>query len=374
MATPSFSKSSLLHPLALNSSRHWRTLRRESGGIEPAFRKKAALISLISPLWSPLRFAENLLYGDAVSRTAIEPQPLFVLGHWRTGTTHLHNVLSQDPQFSFVSTFHTILPGAFLLGRGPIQPLLAAAMPEKRPMDNVRMGPELPQEEEMAMCNITPYSFYVGWYFPRRMPELFRRYVLFEDTDPREVQAWQQAYQTLLRKAMYLNPGRRLVLKSPTNTGRIPQLLELFPDAKFIHIHRDPYRVYKSTVLLHQRVFESVALQSISREEIERNVLDFFKRLTEKYYADRDLIPKGNLVEIAYEDLVADGMGTLESIYAALGFPHWPEAAPHFKTYLDSQAGYEGNVFRMDQPTIDRIESAWGALIERWGYARPQVV
>lgn len=373
MATPSFSKSALLHPLALNSFRHWRTLYRESGGIDRSGSARIWAITLISLLWSPIRLAEKLLYGAALKRVRIEPQPLFILGHWRTGTTHLHNLLSKDPELSFVSTFHTIVPGAFLLGRRPIQPLLAAAMPKTRPMDNVPLGPELPQEEEMAMCNVTPHSFYVGWYFPKRLKELFARYVLFEGLTAAELQEWEGAYLNLLRKAMYLNPGRRLVLKSPTNTGRIPQLLELFPDAKFIHIHRNPYRVYKSTLLLHQRVFESVGLQEVSSEEIERNVLDFFKRLTEKYYTDRALIPEGNLIEIAYEDLIADGMGTLEAIYGKLGLDGWEQARPSFQAYLDSQSGYEGNTFRMDRATVERIDAEWGDVITRWNYPRPEI-
>lgn len=373
MGAPAVSNSVLFHPLAMNPYSHWRQLYLESGGIDPRHKNRARLINCLSPLWAPMRWAEDALYAKAVSRTLLDPPPLFILGHWRSGTTHLHNLLSQDPAMGFVTTFHTIVPASFLLGRYLLQPLIARTMPRKRPMDNVALGPELPQEEEMGMANISPHSFYVGWYFPDRMPELFRRYVLFEGLSPQDEQEWKVAYRGLLQKAAYVNPGKRLVLKSPTNTGRIPQLLELFPDAKFLYIHRDPFRVFKSTVHLHQKTCELVGFQHPPLAEVERNVLDFQRRLAEKYEADKARIPKGNLAEISYEDLSNAGLATIEKVYDTLSLPGWKAARDRFSSYLDSQADYEKNVFRMDRDTVERIETECHEELERWGYARPEI-
>jgi hypothetical protein len=363
----------VFHPLAMNSFALWRKLYRDSGGIDPRHKMRAWLINLLSPVWAPLRLAEEALYGRALERMTLDPAPLFLLGHWRSGTTHLHNLFSQDPALGFVTTFQTLAPESFILGRHVLQPLIARTMPKKRPMDNLPLGAGLPQEEEMAMCNLVPYSFYVGWYFPERMPELFSRYVLFEGTPENEVREWKAAYVKLLKKAAYVNPGKRLVLKSPTNTGRIPQLLELFPNAKFVHIRRDPYRVYKSTVHLHQKTCDLVGFQHPPRDVVERNVLDFFKRLTQKYETDKGMIPQGNLVEIAYEDLIAEPMTTMAGVYAGLGLEHWEAARPHFDAYLASQAGYERNKFQMDRATIEKVERELNVAIRLGGYHRPEV-
>lgn len=371
MGAPAVSRSLLFHPLAMNSHRHWRQLYRESGGIDPSHAMRAHLINLLSILWAPLRRAEDLCYSTALERTEITTPPLFVLGHWRTGTTHLHNLLCQDPATCYVNTFQTLLPDSFLVGRHTVQSLIARSMPKKRHMDNVSLGADLPQEEEMAMANISPHSFYVGLYFPNRMPELFTRYVLFEGLTPREHAEWKQAYLSLLKKVAYVNPGKRLVLKSPTNTGRIPQLLELFPDAKFIYLHRDPFRVFKSTMHLFETTFDLVGFQHPPKEQIERYVHDFFPRLVEKYETDKALIPKGNLVEIPYDTLSGDALRTLASAYESLSLPGWDAAKPHIAAYLDSQAGYEKNVFRMDRATVERIEANWGAELQRHAYERP---
>lgn len=372
MGAPAISKSLVFHPLAMNSRAHWRRLHEASGGIAPQHAMRAQVINLLSPLWGPLRWLESACYGRALARTRIEPAPLFILGHWRTGTTHLHNVLSQDPGLGFVTTFQTLVPSTFLIGRYLLQPLISRSMPKKRPMDNVSLGAELPQEEEMAMANFSEHSFYVGWYFPERMPELFSRYVLFEGIESGALSEWKAEYVSLLKKAAYVNPGKRLVLKSPTNTGRIPQLLELFPDAKFLYIHRDPYRVFKSTVHLHQKTCEMVGFQHPGKEEVEQKVLEFQRRLFEKYEADKGRIPTGNLCEISYDDLSHRGMETLEGVYRDLDLPGWEAARPRMAAYLQSQADYEKNVFRMDHATVARIETALAGELHLRGYGRPE--
>jgi hypothetical protein len=363
----------IFHPLAMNSFRHWITLLRESGGIAPRHWPRAALITVASPLWGPLRWAERLRYGGRLDRMELRQAPLFVVGHWRTGTTHLHNLLSHDPQFGFVSTFQTLAPSSFLLGRHTLRPLVARSMPKTRPMDNMALSADLPQEEEFAMCNVTPHSFYVGWYFPRRIRELFDKYVIFRDADPDMVREWERHYLELLKKATLQCGGRRLVLKNPANTGRIPQLLHLFPDAKFLHIRRNPYAVYKSTVNLHRSTYATIGFQDVTTAEIEENVLHMHAALTRRYFETRDLIPPGNLVEIAYEDLEARPLAVLEEAYGRLGLPGWQEARPAVAAYLATQAAYEKNRFTMRARDIARVEEHLRFALDAWGYERPEV-
>ena len=364
----------MFHPLALNSSRHWRRLRAESGGIDPSCKLRARIVSGFSPMWAPLRFLERTFVDSRLSADAIEQPPVFLLGHWRTGTTHLHNLFAQDPALGYMTTFQTVAPDTFFVGRHTLRPLMQLAMPSKRPMDNVPITTLSPQEEEFAMCNVTPHSFYVGLYFPRRMPELFRKYVLFEGVSETERSEWEHAYLTQLRKASIAAGGRRLVLKNPANTGRIAELLRLFPNAKFVHIHRDPFSVYRSTIHLYRKTFELIGLQRLSDEELERNVLSFYRELMRKYLEDRALIPEGNLVEVGFQELVDDGMGVMARIYESLGLPGFEEASPAMAQYLASQSGYKKNQFAMDGSLVDLIEQEWGFALNEWGYRRPRTL
>jgi hypothetical protein len=133
-----------------------------------------------------------------------------------------------------------------------------------------------PQEEEMAMGNMSPYSLYHLWSFPQNSREYFDRYALFKDVTPDMVENWKDNYLEVLKTATYNMSGRRPVIKNPANTGRIPILLSLFPHAKFIFLHRNPYEVFLSTRNLYKKTLPHSQLQEISDEEIDANILSFY--------------------------------------------------------------------------------------------------
>lgn len=359
------------HPLVLNSSRHWWRLVRSSGGIDRRYRSRAWQITMLSPLTAPFRLAEQAYYWRNVRAVEMPHDPIFVIGHWRTGTTYLHNLLAQDPALGVVPTFQTLAPDSFLIGNATLKPLIAFIMPRKRHTDNVPLAADSPQEEEFALCNLCPYSLYAGWYFPRRMPELFRKYVLFRDVPAKEVDDWKRVYIKLLKKACYNAQGRRLVLKNPANTGRVPILLEMFPNAKFVHIYRDPYVVYKSTQLLHKSTLDMIALQDIGDAEIRDNVLMFFKEMVGGYFTDKDRIPPGNLVDVRYEDLEQQPLQEMERIYKTLGLPGFAETRSRAAAYLEKLGTYKKNKFTLSRQDIDRVNTHWRFALDAWGYDEP---
>lgn len=371
MASESINADSIFHPLAMNRFRHWRQVRAVGGAMDARHWLRAGIINGCSPLWAPMRGLESRCYGHVVRDTAIAETPLFVLGHWRTGTTHLHNLICQDPQFAYVTTFQTLAPEMFLIGRHTLRPLIARAMPAKRPMDNMALGPDLPQEEEFAMCNITLHSFYVAFYFSRLLPEFFQKYVLFKGISETERDAWQAAYLGVLRKATLHGNGRPLALKNPTNTGRIPELLRLFPNARFVHIHRDPFRVIPSTIHLLRNIVDTIGFQDLDDAAIEDHVLHFHQALTAKYLADRLLIPPGQLAEVAFEDLTQAPVATIGEVYAQLDLGGWDRAETPITAYAARHANYERNRFELSRRLQQRIEDHCGAAIDAWGYKAP---
>jgi hypothetical protein len=339
--------------------------------VDEAFIPRAILVSLISFLTAPLRLLERLHYGWQVKRSRISDPPIFIIGHWRSGTTHLHNLLCQDENLIGVSTLQTIAPEMYFIGDKTIKSIAERILPPTRLMDNMAWSMDSPQEEEFAIANMSPYSFYHHWTFPRKARYYFEKYALFNEVPKKVIAKWKEIYVSILTKAGLHKGGKRLVIKNPTNTGRIKVLLELFPRAKFIHIYRDPYRVYLSTKHLYRRTLPITQLQEISDAETEDNILLFYKELMQRYLADKELIPPENLVEVKFETLEEKPLEELERIYKHLALPGFKEAKPVFQSYLDARADYQKNQYDgLDKDLIAKVNQHWGFAIETWGYQK----
>ncbi|HWU88070.1 MAG TPA: sulfotransferase [Kofleriaceae bacterium] len=360
-------KKNPLHPFLGVDLSDWLGLLIRHGGVgrhalAPALQISAFSSALILPkLW------ERARYDRAIAATEVRHPPLFVLGHWRSGTTFLHNLLSQDPQLGYLSAIQSAFPNLFLT----FEPLLSQLLPERRRlMDNVRMSASVPSEEEIAMAVMAPGSFWHGYYFTDSMDEYFDRYVMFEGLDADLLSEWKHAYLWLIKKLTLRYGGKRLVLKNPANTARVRMLLELFPDARFVHIYRDPYDVYLSRMSQFESAVKWKALHRISREQWEERCFRYYRALMDRLIEETPDIPPGRYTELSFESLRSDPLNKLESIYRDLSLPGWAEASPHFERHLSGVRDYEQNRYQMDPALARRIESEWGAYIDRWEYPR----
>ena len=253
-----FEKTSYLkldsQPLAGTTFSNWmRILRENHFNISWPFIPKALYVSLMTILLTPLRMKENKFWNNQRKDTKIHP-PIFIIGHWRSGTTFMHYLMGNDPNLAYVSTMETLAPNVFLSGDAFLHKYMKERLPTKRPMDNLELHADLPYEDEYAIANINPYSFYHGWYFPKNLIRYFEKYVLFQDVNKKVVEKWGRDYEYFLQKISYKKPEKRILLKSLVNTAKIKHLLDLFPDAQFIHIYRNPYNVYKSTWKLYKSI------------------------------------------------------------------------------------------------------------------------
>ncbi|MFN7954265.1 MAG: sulfotransferase [bacterium] len=361
------------HPVALGSFRSWIRLVRTAETIDPELWPRVAAVGLTTLATSPLRFAERLRFGASVAASTPHPEPLFVLGHWRTGTTHLLNLLAQDEQFGCVSTFQAMVPGFCLIAARHGKPWLERTLARSHPtreIDNMPLALDAPQEEAFALANVTPGASLHVFTLPRQGLSIFARYGLLEGLAPRERREWIDAYLGVLRKATYAARGRRLVLKDPSNTGRISTLLELFPRARFVHIVRDPHRVLPSTLGIYRVVLAKAALQRVSEAEIEELVLAIYDRLMRKYLAERASIPPGQLTEVRYEELEARPLEELARVYGELGLAGFEAALPRFRAYLDGIGEFRKNEYRVDAAVAEQVSRRWGFALEEWNYPR----
>lgn len=357
------------HPWVL-----WRMFRRR--GVDRPYRARAARVLLLSLAGVPFATLERMVWQRRVCAHRLPSPPVFILGHWRTGTTHLHHLMSQDPAFAVLTYFQVYFQNCALLNLGLHRRLLQLALPKRRPMDEMALGVDLPAEEEFAIACLDDVGIINGMWFPRELPSYLRETVLFQGPDgAADLPArrrWQEAYSRVVAKASIAGGGRPLLLKNPANTGRVAALLELYPGARFVHIYRNPYQVFPSTVVLYQKLMEQGTMHRISREQIEELVLDVYTQMMDRFDAECSSIPAGQLVEVRFEDLEQKPLAILASIYEGLGLPGFEAARPRFEAYVDGQRSYRKNAHAFDQAIVRRVEQRWGAAVRRWGYAPPE--
>jgi omega-hydroxy-beta-dihydromenaquinone-9 sulfotransferase len=342
-------------------ARRWMAALREDRP-HLAYAHRVAQITLLS------------LYNSALARlgpredlTAVRiERPLFVLGHWRSGTTWLHHLLAQDPERWAPTTFEVVNPTTFSHTHRLNTRLFAGLLPAKRVQDDVPLGFDLPEEDEYAIALLCGMSPYFGRTFPERV-EHYERYLTLRDCTDGERDGFRRAMTAFLGRLTAAH-GRPLVLKSPAHTARVRWLLEWFPDARFVHVVRDPYAVFASTRHLYDTVDWYWCLQQRSANE-DDTILRQYQLLHQAWFEDRGRIPAGRLAEIRYEDLAADPMGTLGAAYAALDLPGWERAAPRIAALAAARRGHRNNRFApLSEADRARVRAAAAASFDAWGY------
>jgi omega-hydroxy-beta-dihydromenaquinone-9 sulfotransferase len=343
-----------------------RLLRDNRFAVDSPYWGRAAMITCASLQNSFFRAWERWRYDAAIGPIEPEP-PLFVLGIWRSGTTHLHNLLARDARLAYPDFFDVFYPHTFLstawLNRG----LLARFLPERRPQDNVRMAVGEPQEDEFALNCLTQLSWVLLWTLPRNASR-YERFLTFRSASRSDVARWQQALRWFVQKLTY-KYRRPLVLKSPAHTGRIKLLLEIFPDARFVHIHRNPYHVFQSSLHSALKAIPWWTLQRPDHTGLEERTLRQYEEIYQAYFEERGLIPAGRLHEIRYEALESNALDELRKLYEALQLGDFAPAEPALRQYLASISDYQKNRFAPLAPVWkEQVARRCGRCFEEWGY------
>lgn len=314
-----------------------------------------------------LSLVQRLVYGKRVGNTRLEP-PVFVIGHWRSGTTLLHELLALDPQFSWPTTFQCFVPSHFLVSSPFLRPLVRVLMPKRRPMDSMPAGVDLPQEDEFALAALGAPSPYLYLAFCHEAPPHLDMLNL-DGASPQDVEKLHSAMTRFYQAVAFRNPGR-LVLKSPTHTGRIAAISRWFPGARFIHISRHPERIVPSTVHLWRSLASVQGFQLPARQvpDFEPYVHQCQKLMYDGYFRDRDLIPENQRLEMRFEDLIESPLENMERIYEAFGFEGFDRAVPQIQRFLASRGNHKSNRIPLSQSQRQGIDLHWNRYMEAFGY------
>ncbi|HVA51738.1 MAG TPA: sulfotransferase [Pirellulales bacterium] len=305
--------------------------------------------------------------GWRANRMPIVDEPIFVVGHWRAGTTLLHELMVLDERHTSPTTYECLVPNHFLLSEDFARRFLKFLLPAHRPMDNMAAGWDRPQEDEFALCNLGLPSPYLTIAFPNHGPQ-YEEYLTLEGLSPEELERWKRILLRFLRQITFRRP-KRIVLKSPPHTCRIKTLLEIFPRARFIHIVRDPYVVYASTCNLWRTLYRKHGLQQPNYEGVEEYVLRTFERMYEKFEADRELIDADCFCEVHYEELVRDPIASMRAIYEKLDLGGFAAVLPALEEYVARTEGYRTNKYEMSDEARQQVALRWASFMWRYGYA-----
>ena len=345
-------------------------LRRHGFAVEPRYFARALCQTLYSGANSALAAYESARHGAAI-RNAVVPPPLFVLGHWRSGTTHLHNLLACDPQFVAPTLHQAFFPRTFLTTRSWLPPLCRRVLPPTRRIDNMELSPDAPWEDEFALNLLTVgLSPLMGWTWTREA-EAYDRYLTMRDASEAERARWSDALRWFAKK-LHIASGKVPVLKSPQHTGRTWLLRQIFPGARFLHIHRHPEQVFQSTRIMLRQGTVMACLQRPREDDVDGRLLATYRTLHDSYFRDVDEIGQRHLVEIGFAELVADPLGTLERAYDQLGIDGFARAAPKMQALLNSRRDYRANEHGpLDSEERRRVAETAAVPAARWGYSFP---
>ena len=341
------------------------------GNVTFRFFPTLLLTLLIVLISTPFQIYEYLYFRNKIRKYRFTKPPVFIVGHWRSGTTHLHNLMCKDPKNGFSTTYHAVFPNN-LKSKWIFKTFMKLNMPEKRPSDNVKLSTNFPQEEEFALSNMSHSSFYHFFYFPSFNDQLYEKYIRFMGISSSEENGFNKKYHELLVKAALNTDKDQLIIKNPVNTGRVKKLLELYPDAKFIHIYRNPIATYLSTVRFFNYLLPTTGLEEYDDNYIIDTIIQNYKKLMNDFFETRSLIPEGNLYEIKFEEFDEGNLLHLKEIYEKLKLDTWDNAEPFFKEYIKAQKHYKKNTYKITKAELDMLLNEWEFAMDKLNYEIPE--
>jgi hypothetical protein len=315
---------------------------------------------------STLGVLQQGLLGRAVSRQALPADPVFVVGHWRCGTTLLHELLALDPRHRCPTTYECFAPHHFLLSDRWLKSCIRFLLPANRWADDMPMQWDLPQEDEFALCNLGIPSPYWTIAFPNEPPQ-FPDYFELDRLSPTAQRHWQQALERFLKQLTWKRPGR-IVLKSPTHTFRLPTLQGMFPQARYIHLVRNPYDVFSSTMRLWKSLYAAQGYQRPTCAGLETHVLDLFCRLHQRLEATRGLIDPHRFCDVRYEDLIHDPVGQLRHVYQQLDLGDFEPLVPAIEAYFRQRTDHRPNRHELAPHEHAAVTQRWLPYLAKYGY------
>jgi hypothetical protein len=330
-----------------------RLLGRNKISFRPATLLRIFFI-LQSSFWSSLfAFIEKIRFTTKINNTKLCGDPVFIVGHWRTGSTFLHQLLSLDPQFTAPTLFQVAIPDSFLTSEKYYRPLFKHLVSKSRPMDQVKLGMDEPQEDEYAIYRLTDYSPIEGVVFPKSK-DYFLLHADRYFPPAREQEKWNSQLLNFYKK-ITLKTNRQIVSKNPFHSYRIDSLAAQFPESRFIHICRHPDAVIPSTIHMWNIVQKQNCLNDNDFSPTAKAAAAVMESLENKVEDQLSRLSPGRIARVRFEDLEAEPEIVLEKIYHRFSWTVSAELRARLKTLYKELQNYQKNRFSLTESQKQEI-------------------
>jgi hypothetical protein len=339
-----------------------------------AFGRLVSRHFLVQMLIGRLRLEELYQQHPEIEDEVIE-RPIIVAGLPRTGTTHLFNLLSQDPTLRWIPYWEGLEPipdpnekpgkdgrdPRIKRGEGTLK-FLEWIMPLFNAMHE--FTPEGPHEEiQLLAMDFTSVLFESSWHIPSYSE-------WYKQADRLPTYAF---LKRCLKALQFLRRNERWLLKTPEHLMNLGPLVETFPDATFVQTHRDPVRI---TASLSVMIAYGARMQQ--RGVDPREVARFWSARTEDFLrasvVDRHRLPASQVVDVHFNEFMADMKGTVRRVLEHAGREYTDATDSAIDRFVaENPRGKHGLVdYRLDDLGID-LEERRRALqfyCERFGVAQ----
>lgn len=312
-------------------------------------------------LFTPFRVIEAILYFFSKKQNV--KQPIFIVGHPRSGTTFFHDALNEMDNVVAPRMIDCLYPYLTKYFQFMLVPILKNVLPETRLMDKMKVAWDSPQEEEFAMALMTRDTSVSFLFAPNKNQKELNPSILLNNE--RVKSRWLKAHLRFAKKIQSLHKGKTLVFKSPSNTARIKELLGIYPDAKFIHIVRNPLDVIPSTIHLYQKILPEFSLQDETKIDVEAYVFDFYAQLMNKYITTKNDLHSSQLVELNYEDFVAQPIDSLIKVFNQLEISM---QVKKLESFFASRKSFSRNEFELEEELKNTIKDRCDFVAKEYGY------
>ena len=188
--------------------------------VDPDFLVKYRRTKLLNRVLHEMARFDRIRYPSLKDKASMEYPPVFIIGHWRSWTSFLHDLLCRVYPAAYTTTYHAAFPNNLFAFKGLIKFFMWVFMPRKRPTDAMKMHPDLPQEEEIALGHERLFSFYYWFYFPREAEQLADEFMyLYDPLSTRSIK-FLQHYREFIRRCQLNTGGEIFISKNPANTAQ----------------------------------------------------------------------------------------------------------------------------------------------------------
>ncbi len=336
------------HVLALAPLDVWVRMLARADGVRPKYWPRLAFVLFTSFVGTAISMHERVLWRVwgwiPMNRARLEqfrPEVIVILGYYRSGTTHLQNLLACDERVLTPRWYQCLAGQGYLLAWSVIRVMLVPFLGRTRPQDAVGFGPEWPGEDDFALATWGGCSSIAGRHVFPQNREHWQGWHALAGLSEQQLNKWRDLTKRFVYKLTRGEQRRVVVLKSPSHTARVAELDRLFDGrVRFVHLVREPGAVIDSNV----RMFHALrnhALQELPDvQTIRDEIVAEYDATERKCAADLGAIDESRWVRVRFDDLRNDPMGVLGSVYAGVGQEFDARAQDTVRAYLGSLGSY----------------------------------